>query len=123
MIEVSDPLPGSEVGYRTVHEILLDGRYIGYVEAGYLRKEDIKTFKKYTKRKLRVGQPFGVQIFIDKEKGGMGAKEIGNEGLLEIIAAVKGKLHGLEDRDIFIIEVNEGQKRLIGRAEDLNKPL
>jgi len=60
MIEISDPLPGSEIGYRTVHKIFLDSDYVGYVEAGYLTKKDIKTFEKYTKRKLAVGQPFGV---------------------------------------------------------------
>jgi len=101
MIEISDPLPGSETGYRTVHNIFLDGDYVGYVEAGYLRKKDVKTFKKYTKRKMKIGQPFGVQIFIDKMNSGTGADEIGDDRLLEIVTAVKRKLHGLEDRDIF----------------------
>lgn len=121
MIEISDPLPGSETGYRTVHNISLDGDYVGYVEAGYLRKKDIKTFKKYTKRKMKMGQPFGVQIFIDKMKSGIGADEIGNDRLLEIVTAVKRKLHGLEDRDIFLIEIDKERKELIGKASDMNK--
>jgi len=121
MIEISDPLPGSETGYRTVHNIFLDGNYVGYVEAGYLAKKDVKTFQKYTKRKLKIGQPFGVQIFIDKMKSRVGADEIGNEGLLEIVMAVKSKLHGLEDRDIFLIEINKERKKMIGKASDINK--
>lgn len=69
MIEVSEPLPESKTGFRTVHDILLDGKRIGCVDVGYMQKEDVKTFQKYTKRRLKVGQPFGVQIFIDATKG------------------------------------------------------
>ena len=121
MIEISDPLPGSETGYRTVHNIFLDGDYVGYVEAGYLRKKDVKTFRKYTKRKMKIGQPFGVQIFIDKMNSGTGADEIGDDRLLEIVTAVKRKLHGLEDRAIFLIEIDKERKKLIGKASDMNK--
>jgi len=121
MIEISDPLPGSEIGYRTVHKIFLDSNYVGYVETGYITKKDIKTFGKYTKRKLAVGQPFGVQIFIDKMNSGIGADEIGNEKLLEIVTAVKRKLHGLEDRDVSIIQIEKERKKLIGKATELNK--
>ena len=113
MIEISDPLPGSETGYRTVHNIFLNGDYVGYVEAGYLGKKDVKTFEKYTKRKLKIGQPFGVQIFIDKMKSRVGADEIGNEGLLEIVTAVKSKLHGLEDRTFFSSKSTKNVKKLL----------
>jgi len=121
VIEISYPLPGSEIGYRTIHKIFLDSNYVGYVEVGYLTKKDVKTFEKYTKRKLAVGQPFGVQIFIDKMSSGIGAAEIGNEKLLEIVTAVQRKLHGLEDRDISIIQIEKEGKKLIGKATELNK--
>jgi len=52
---------------------------------------------------------------------GTGADEIGNERLLEIVTAVKTKLHGLEDRDIFLIEIDKERKELIGKASDMNK--
>ena len=52
---------------------------------------------------------------------GIGADEIGNERLLEIVTAVKTKLHGLEDRDIFLIEIDKERKELIGKASDMNK--
>jgi len=52
---------------------------------------------------------------------GIGADEIGNERLLEIVTAVKRKLHGLEDRDIFLIEIDKERKKLIGKADDMNK--
>lgn len=122
MIEISEPLPDSEPGYRTVHNISLNGKYIGYVDVSYLRQEDVKTFQKYTKRKLKAGQPFGVQVFIDVSKGGVKSAEIGAQGLLEIVNALKKKLEGLEERDIFILELEAGRKRPIARGGDIQVP-
>ena len=122
MIEISEPLPDSEPGYKTVHNISLDGKYIGYVDVSYLRQEDVKTFQKYTKRKLKAGQPFGVQVFIDISKGGVKATDIGTQGLLQIVNALKQKLEGLEDRDIFILELEAGRKRPISRGGEIQVP-
>jgi len=123
MIEISDPLPGSEPGYKTLHEIRLDGRYIGYIDVGYLRKEDIKMFKGLMKgklkRELNIGQPFGVQLFIDYAKSGVSAAELGEDGLRKILEAMKKKFEGLDDRDISILELTTGKRNIIGRGDKL----
>lgn len=112
-------MSGSEIGFRTIHNILSDCKYVGYVDVGYLRKKDAKTFKKYVKRKLRVGQPFGARIFIDISKGGVKARELGREGLLEVVKAIKEKFESLEEKDIYLIELDAGQKNILGRASAL----
>jgi len=122
LIEISEPLPDSDPRYKTVHNISLNGKYIGYVDVSYLRQEDVKTFQKYTKRKLKAGQPFGVQVFIDISKGGVKATDIGTQGLLQIVNALKQKLEGLEDRDIFILELEAGRKRPISRGGEIQVP-
>jgi len=118
MIEVSEPLPASKTGYRTVHNVRSEGRYVGYVEVNYLQKKDIKAFRR-TKRKLRRGQPFGVQEFIDKEKGGGTASMLGRERLLEIAAALKAKFKGLEERDIYFLELDGEKRNIIGRITEV----
>ena len=118
MIEVSESLPESKTVYRTVHNITSDGKYIGYVDVGYLQKGDLKTFRR-TKRKLKLGQPFGVQIFIDVNKGGVDASELGRETLLEIVNVLKTKFKGLEERDIYILELYGEKRNIIGRATDI----
>lgn len=118
-VEISEASPESEPGFRTVHEIRLNGKYVGFVDVGYLKKEDVKTFQRYAKRKLRAGQAFGVQLFIDVSKSGVTAKQIGLAGLREIVQAVKTKFGGLEDRDIYVLEVAAGNKKPLGRGEVL----
>lgn len=118
-VEISEALPESEPEVRTVHEIRLNGKYVGFVDVGYLRKQDVKTFQRYAKRKLKAGQPFGVQLFIDASKSGITAKQIGLAGLQEIVKAVKTKFVGLEDRDIYVLEVVTGNKKPLGKGEAL----
>lgn len=120
MIDVSEPLPESTMGYRTIHHIKSDGSYIGFVEVGYLQKKDVKTFKRL-KRKLRTGQPFGVQVFIDVEKSGVTASTLGREGLLELVESLKAKFKGLEERDIYILERLGEKRNIIGRVTDLQE--
>ena len=118
-VEISEALPESEPEVRTVHEIRLNGKYVGFVDVGYLRKNDVKTFQRYAKRKLKAGHPFGVQLFIDASKSGFTAKQIGLAGLQEIVKAVKTKFVGLEDRDIYVLEVVTGNKKPLGKGEAL----
>ena len=120
MIDVSEPLPESTMGYKTIHHINSDGSYIGFVEVGYLQKKDVKTFKRL-KRKLRTGQPFGVQVFIDVEKSGVTASTLGKEGLLELVESLKAKFKGLEERDIYILERLGEKRNIIGRVTDLQE--
>ena len=121
-VEISEASPESEPGFRTVHEIRLNGKYVGFVDVGYLRKKDVKTFQRSAKRKLRAGQPFGVQLFVDASKSGVTAKQIGLAGFQEIVQAVKTKFGELEDRDIYVLEVVAGNKTPLGRGEALTIP-
>jgi len=77
MIEISEPLPQSKVGLTIVHDIFSEGKRVGRVEVGYLQKDDVGTFRKYTKRRLSVGQPYGTRIFIDSREIDAIANELG----------------------------------------------
>ena len=98
MIQVSDPVSGSRED-TTTHDILIGGKRIGYVNVSYLGKDDIKTFRKYSKRKLIAGQPFSVHLFIDAVRGVSSAKDLGKEGLREITLALVKQFKGLDERD------------------------
>jgi hypothetical protein len=119
MIQLSEPLAGSKDSLTTTHDILLDGKRIGYVNVSYIGKDDVKTFRKYTKRKIVAGQPFGVQLFIDAVRGPLNAKSLGEEGLREIVLALVGHFKGLEERDIYILELNSSGKSIVGRGSQL----
>lgn len=119
MIQISEPLSDSKEGLTTTHDVLLDGKRIGYVNVSYIKQEDVKTFRKYTKRKLAVGQPYGLQLFIDAVRGSSNAKSLGKEGLREIVLALMGRFKGLEERDIYVLELNSGGKSVIGRGSQL----
>jgi len=120
MIEISKSLEGSEPGVRTLHDILLDGSKIGRVDASYIGKKDLKTFKRL-KRKLKMGQPFGVQVFIDNVESKVSASDLGFEGMKELAKGLKEKLKGLEDRDIYIMEVTPSRKEIVGRWDKLQE--
>lgn len=120
MIEISDPLEGSEPGIRSLHLILLDGKKIGRIDSGYIGKKDLKTFKR-SKRKLKVGQPFGVQVFIDAAESNVSASDLGFEVMKELTDRLKEKLLGLEDRDIYILEIvsSKTAKQIVGRWDKM----
>lgn len=118
MIEVSEPLPESKIGLNSIHNMILNGKRIGYVDVGYMQKEDVKIFQKYIKRKLKAGQPFSMQVFIDTASG-IRTADLGAKGLKEIVEALKEKFSGLEERNIYILEFDAGKKNIIGRASNL----
>jgi hypothetical protein len=116
MIEITEPLEGSQIGYVTKHNLNIDGKYAGRVEVGYMTKSDVKAFKKYAKRKVKEGQPFGVQIFIDSVKRNS-VENLGREKLVEIVQATKSKFSRLEAKDINLIEIDkDGNKVIIGKG-------
>ncbi|MEM2094553.1 MAG: hypothetical protein QXI32_04590 [Candidatus Bathyarchaeia archaeon] len=117
MFEISEPREGC-YGSKTVHDITWNGEWIGYANVNYIQLDDVKTFRKYTKRKLSVGQPYGVQVFIDSVKGKVSAQTLGKDGLHGLVSALKKKFSGLEERDIFILELNMGGKTIVGRGSD-----
>lgn len=119
MIQVSEPLSRSEDGLTTTHDILLDGKRVGYANVSYLGKDEVKTFRKYAKRKMVAGQPFGVQLFIDAVHGPFSAKSLGKEGLRQIVLALIERFKGLEEKDIYVLELNSSGKSIVGRGSQL----
>ncbi len=112
-IEVSEALPESKVGYRTLHTISQEDRTLGQVAVEYAQKEDVKAFKRL--RKLRKGEPFKATITL------LNAEEASfkSEDLQPIAKAVKKRFKGLINQDIFLIEEKGGRKNVIGKASDL----
>jgi hypothetical protein len=118
MIQFSEPLAGSKEE-SVMHDILLDGIRIGHVSVSYIRAEEVKSLRKYTKRKLAIGQPYSVQVLIDAVKGPTDAAHLGKEGLREIVSRLKETFEGLEERDVYITELNVRGKAVIGRGSQL----
>ena len=119
MIQISEPLTGSKDGFATMHDILFDGKQISYVNFSYIREDEIKTSRKYTKRKLTVGQHYGVQVFIDAVKNPVNAESLGKKWLNEIILTPKESFKSLEDKDIYVLELNSGGKIIVGQGSQL----
>ena len=118
-MEISEALPQSKAGILTIHDVFSDGKRIGHIEVGYIQENEVKTFRKYTKRKLSVGQPYGTQLFIDTKESGVTTDKLGKKGLAEIVFAMKEKFKGLEDRDIYILELTDTGKKIVCRASGL----
>jgi len=94
----------------------MDGEHIGYLNVNYIQEGEVKTFRKYTKRKLTVGQPYGVQVFIDAIKGKASVEKLGKDGLYQVVVTLKERFKGLEERDIFIPGIGNKGKTIIGRG-------
>jgi hypothetical protein len=118
MIQISEPTSGSQTD-ATTHDAFLDGKKIGYISVTYLGKSELKTFRKYSKRKLIVGQPYSVHVFIDAVKGASNAKSLGKQGLHEIVVALLKQFKGLEERDIYVLELGTSGKTIVGRGTEL----
>jgi hypothetical protein len=118
MLEISEPTSGSLTD-ATTHDVLLDGKQIGYIIVSYLGKSELKTFRKYAKRKLIAGQAYSVHVFIDAVKGASNAKSLGKQGLHEIVVTLLKQFKGLEERDIYVLEVGTSGKTIVGRGTEL----
>jgi len=103
---------------------MLDDKCIGTIDVGYMTEKDVKMFRGYSKgklkRELKVGKPFGVQLFINAKDCGVSAKQIGLQRLQEIVKAIKKRFEGLEDQDIYVLEVTAEGKKPLGKGENLN---
>ena len=119
MIEISEPLLQSKVGILTVHEIFFKGKRIGHIDVGFVQDNDVKTFRKHTKRKLSVGQPYETQLYIDVRGTDVTANNLGKKGPSEIVDAMKEKFKWLEDRDIYIMELTDASKKIVCKASEL----
>jgi hypothetical protein len=112
-IEVSEALPESKTGYRTLHTISQEDRSLGQVTVEYAQKEDVKAFKRL--RKLREGEPFKATVtLVNTDEA-----SFKREDLQPIAKVVKKRFKGLVNQDIYLIEEKDGRKNVIGRASDL----
>jgi hypothetical protein len=118
MIQISEPISGSQTD-ATTHDVLLDGKRIGFINVSYLGKSEVKAFRKYSKRKLIAGQAFSVHVFIDAVKGASNAKSLGKQGLHEIVVTLLKQFEGLGERDIYVLELGSGGKTIVGRGSEL----
>lgn len=114
-IKVSQPTPETETGFRSHHFILLDETKVGHVVVEYAQQADVKMFKKI--RKIQVGESFKCMIIIEQNS-------IQDEILLQITRAIKKQFTGLRFQDIYIMEMQNGKRQIIGRASTLlERPL
>jgi len=118
MIQISEPLSGSKEESEK-YNILMNGERIGYVSVSYIQAEEVKSLRKYTKRKLAIGQPYSVKVSIDAVGGPMNAENLGKDGLRDIVAKLKEHFKGLEELDIYITELNSRGRTIVGRGSQL----
>jgi hypothetical protein len=112
-IEVSDALPESKAGYRTLHALTQEGRSLGQIAVEYAQKADVRAFKRI--RSIRLGEPFKATVTLIAT----GDASVKRENLPPIAQAVKKRFKGLVNQDIYLMEEKEGRKTVIGRASDL----
>jgi len=122
-VDISEPLPGSEPGCKTLHDVSVDGAYAGKLDVCLLRKEDVKLFKGLTrgklKRKLEVGKPFSVRLILEPERG-LPLSRLGKDGVLAIVDAVMSKLEGMDESELYVLELlPDGRKQLLGKGHEL----
>lgn len=114
-IKISQPTPESETGFRSRHFILLDENKVGHVAVEYAQQADVKMFRKI--RKIQVGDSFKCMIIIEQNT-------IHDEILLQITRAIKKHFTGLRFQDIYVMEMQNGKRKIIGRASALlERPL
>ena len=116
-VEISEPLEGSKPGLRTTHSISIEGKKVGKVTIEYLQEEDVKTFGKISKS-FKAGDAFQARIFIDSSTG-TSAASLGSGGLAEIVKVLKKRGKSIRERDIFVVSIEGGKEKLVGRAESL----
>lgn len=107
-ITISEPLPESKINYSTNHTISLDGKNIGNITVDFAQAGDVEGFKKV--KKLHVGEAFKCALTITIDK-----TSITSEDFQEIIKNLKRKFKGLKEDDIFVTEIKDGRKNIVGR--------
>ncbi|MCJ7634796.1 hypothetical protein MUP77_20695 [Candidatus Bathyarchaeota archaeon] len=115
--KISEPQDGAKPKFHSIHSLSLEGKVIGRVAIEYLQEEDVKAFGKIN-RNLKVGDAFKARIFIDSSSG-VTVESLGSKGLAEIVETLKKRGKGIRERDIFVVAVENGKEKLVGRAESL----
>jgi hypothetical protein len=113
MIVISEPLPDSKEGYRSIHDITSDESKIGRIEVNYLQRDEAKSFKRL-KRKLKAGHPFNVKVVLNAED-----QLITKDKISEVIQAAVNFFNGLEPRDIYVVKENKSGKEYLGKGSSL----
>ena len=114
-IKISQPTPESKTDFRSHHFILLDEDKIGHVVVEYAQQADVKMLKKI--RKIQVGESFKCMITIEQNT-------IQDEILLQVTRIIKKQFTGLRFQDIYVMEMQNGKRKIIGRASALlERPL
>jgi hypothetical protein len=108
---ISDPLPNSREGYRTQHTLALDNQEIGIISVEYAGRDDVKAFKKI--RKLRKGDAFKATLTLET------SRELDPEDYQEIAKRVRRSFKGLSNQDIYVTAMQNGKRKVIGRASSL----
>jgi ssDNA-binding Zn-finger/Zn-ribbon topoisomerase 1 len=116
-VEISEPQASSQPRFRTIHTLSIDGKAVGRVIIEYLQEEDVKAFSKIN-RDLKVGDAFQARVFIDSSSG-VTADQLASKGLGDVVKVLKRRGKGLRERDIFLVAVEGGRERLVGRVENL----
>jgi hypothetical protein len=116
-VQISEPQTGSKPGLRTIHTLSIEGKAIGRVTIEYLQEEDVKAFSKIN-RALKSGDAFQARIFVDSSLG-VTVDSLGSKGLAEIVKVIRRRGKGIRERDIFVVAIEGGREKLIGRAESL----
>jgi predicted RNA-binding Zn-ribbon protein involved in translation (DUF1610 family) len=118
-VQISESLEDSKPGVRTTHSISIDGKVVGKVTREYLQEEDLKAFAKISKS-IKAGDAFQARIFIDSSTG-TSVASLGSGGLAEIVKVLKKRGKGIRERDIFVVSIEGGKEKLVGRAEALTQ--
>jgi DNA-directed RNA polymerase subunit RPC12/RpoP len=116
-VQISEPLEDSKPGLRTTHSISIEGKKVGRTTIEYLQEEDLKAFAKISKS-LKTGDAFQARIFIDSSTG-TSVASLGSVGLAEIVKVLKKRGKNIRERDIFVVSIEGGKDKLVGRAESL----
>ena len=107
-IAVSEPLPESKPGYSTPHTVSLDGHEIGKITVEFAQAEDVEGFKKA--KTLHVGDAFKCSLTVT-----VGRASVKDEDFQELLKALRRKFKGLKEGDIFVTEIKDGRKNIVGR--------
>jgi predicted RNA-binding Zn-ribbon protein involved in translation (DUF1610 family) len=108
---ISEPLHGSKEGYQTQHTIALDNQEIGTMSVEYAGADDVKAFKKI--RKLRKGDAFKATITLAT------SGELESKDYQEIAKRVRRSFKGLSNQDIYVTAMQNGKRKIVGRASSL----
>ncbi|MCJ7632292.1 hypothetical protein MUP77_07855 [Candidatus Bathyarchaeota archaeon] len=111
-VEISEALPGLETGLKSSHTVSLDKQSSFKISVEYAQKEEVEAFKRL--KNLHIGDAFKGTLFIEKGEG-----EVKTADLAELVKAIKKKFKGLKDRDIYIVQLKDGEKNVLGRASNI----